>query len=171
MYKKNAWVKIIDIVFPYTEVFLHMIKIHKRFFIMVFLLFIEVFLCIAAILICTSVFKGPPNSKAAAAVEGKSMRNLTEKRGNPAYDTIIGSDGWPHYRVFFWVPKTASKYTPYADKGINTNVSSHGPAEKWAVVETKTINGDEKLVFIFVPKTFVYLYGKGFEKVIHLKFL
>lgn len=147
-----------------------MIKIHKRFFIMVFMLFIEVFLCIAAILVCTSVFKESSNSKAAAPDEEKSIDSLCEKRGNPAYDTITGSDGRPHYRVFFWVPKAASKYIPYADKGINTNVSSHGAAEKWTVVETNIVNANEKLVFIFVPKTFVYLYGKGFENVIHLRY-
>ena len=94
--------------------------------------------------------------------------NVAEKRGTPAYDYIIGTDGLPHFRVFFWVPINAIKYTPYTNIGINSNVSIHGAAAKWDVVETNKINKDEKLVFIYVPKTFVFLYGFGFEKVIHL---
>jgi hypothetical protein len=82
----------------------------------------------------------------------------------------MGKDGLYHYRVFFWVPNTATKFIPYADTGVITDVSSHGPVEKWSVEETNITNANEKLVFIFVPKTFVYLYGKGFEKVIHLKY-
>lgn len=95
---------------------------------------------------------------------------LVEKRGTPNYDYIIGKDNWPHYRVFFWVPKNATVFTPYADSGVNTDVSSHGAAEKWSVVVTNEIKGDEKLVFIYIPKTFVFLYGKGFEDVIHLSY-
>jgi hypothetical protein len=95
---------------------------------------------------------------------------LVEKRGTPNYDYIIGKDNWPHYRVFFWVPKNATTFTPYSDSGVNTDVSSHGAAEKWSVVLTDQIKGDEKLVFIYVPKTFVFLYGKGFEDVIHLSY-
>jgi hypothetical protein len=147
-----------------------MIKMHKNFIIMMFFLSIEVFLCIATILVSISLFKEPLASKAAAPIREKSISNPAEKRGSPTYDTIIGSDGWPHYRVFFWVPKTAKNFVPYADEGVKTDVSSHGPAEKWSVVETKTVNGNEKLIFIYVPKTFVYLYGKGFEKVIHLRY-
>jgi len=93
-----------------------------------------------------------------------------EKRGVPPYDYIIGKDNWPHYRVFFWVPKNATVFTPYADSGVNTDVSTHGAAEKWSVVVTKQIKGEEKLVFIYVPKTFVFLYGEGFEDVIHLNY-
>lgn len=95
---------------------------------------------------------------------------LYEKRADPAYDTIKGEDGWLHYRVLFWVPKEANKFIPYADNGVNTDVSAHGPVEKWSVQETNITNENEKLVFVFVPKTFVYLYGNGFEKVIHLKY-
>jgi hypothetical protein len=95
---------------------------------------------------------------------------LAEKRGIPNYDYIIGNDNWPHYRVFFWVPKNATIFTPYADSGVNTDVSSHGAAEKWSVVVTNEIKDDEKLVFIYIPKTFVFLYGKGFEDVIHLSY-
>lgn len=122
-----------------------------------------------------------PNSSAAnssSSSNEKTVQNNSnntnkvsgEKRGNPTYDYIMGSDGWPHYRVFFWVPKNATKLTPYADKGIDTNVSDHGPAEKWSVEDAKKENGDEKLVFIYVPKTFIFLFGKGFEKVIHLRY-
>jgi hypothetical protein len=93
-----------------------------------------------------------------------------EKRGTPHYDYIIGKDNWPHYRVFFWVPKNATNFTPYANSGVNTAVSEHGPAEKWAVIATNEIKANEKLVFIYVPKTFVFLYGKGFEDVIHLSY-
>ena len=93
-----------------------------------------------------------------------------EKRGIPQYDYIIGKDKWPHYRIFFWVPKTATHFTPFADRGVDADVSKHGAPEKWAVVVTNEIIGNEKLVFIYVPKTFVFLYGKGFEKVIHLSY-
>jgi hypothetical protein len=95
---------------------------------------------------------------------------LKEKRGIPNYDYIIGKDNWPHYRVFFWVPKNATIFTPYADSGVNTDVSSHGSVEKWSVVVTNEFKVDEKLVFIYIPKTFVFLYGKGFEDVIHLSY-
>lgn len=93
-----------------------------------------------------------------------------EKRGTPHYDYIIGKDHWPHYRVFFWVPKSATHFTPYADSGVNTNVSEHGDASKWSVVVTPEIKADRKLVFIYVPKTFVFLYGNDFEDVIHLNY-
>jgi hypothetical protein len=93
-----------------------------------------------------------------------------EKRGIPHYDYVIGKDNWPHFRVFFWAPKNATHLTPYADSGVNSDVSEHGAAEKWSVVVTNEIKGDDKLVFIYVPKTFVFLYGKGFEDVIHLNY-
>ena len=93
-----------------------------------------------------------------------------EKRGTPSYDYILGSDGLPHFRVFFWIPKDATNLVPYATKGINTNVSRHGPVEKWNIVATDKVKDNSKLVFIYVPKTFVILYGKGFQKVIHLKY-
>jgi len=93
-----------------------------------------------------------------------------EKRGTPSYDYILGSDGLPHFRVFFWVPKDATDFVPYAKRGINTNVSLHGPVGKWNVVTTNKVKDNLKLVFIYVPKTFVILYGKGFQKVIHLKY-
>jgi hypothetical protein len=108
----------------------------------------------------------------AAVIPDKTLQEDTasEKRGTPTYDYIIGKDGWPHYRVFFWVPKNADNLVPYADKGINTDVSEHGPVEKWSVVVTDKVNENEKLVFIYVPKTFIFFYGTGFEKVIHLKY-
>lgn len=95
---------------------------------------------------------------------------IIEKRGIPSYDYIIGKDLLPHFRAFFWVDKNATKYIPYADAGVNTDVSSHGPAEKWSVVETNKSNYSDKLVFVFVPKTFVILHGKDFDKLIHLKY-
>ena len=94
----------------------------------------------------------------------------SEKRGTPTYDYIIGRDRLPHYRVFFWVPKNADNLMPYADKGINTNISRHGSITTWSVVTTDKINENMKLVFIYVPKTFVFFYGKGFEKIIHIKY-
>lgn len=93
-----------------------------------------------------------------------------EERGTPTYDYIIGNDGLPHFRVFFWIPKNADNPVPYANKGINTKVSRHGSVEKWSIVVTDKVKEDTKLVFIYVPKTFVIIYGKGFEKVIHLKY-
>lgn len=99
-----------------------------------------------------------------------SKSYINEKRASPAYDTIKGEDGWVHYRVLFWVPKEATKFIPYADNGVKTDVSAHGSVEKWYVEQTKITNDKEKLVFILVPKTFVYSFGDGFEKVIHLKY-
>ena len=101
--------------------------------------------------------------------DNKGINSSSEKRASPPYDIVMSNDGMFHFRVLFWVPKNAAKFMPYADDGIVTDVSSHGPVEKWSVKETQRTDGDEKLVFIFVPKTFVFLYGSGFEKVIHLK--
>lgn len=103
-------------------------------------------------------------------VKQVSKINIDEKRASPAFDTVMKADGWHHYRVLFWVPIEAKKLIPYADDGVNTNVSSHGPVERWSVQEIDITNNGEKLVFVFVPKTFVYLYGDGFEKVIHLRY-
>jgi len=94
----------------------------------------------------------------------------SENRGVPAFDYIIGDDNWPHYRVFYWVKASATHFAPYADKGVNTDVSEHGPAAKWSVVSTSKIINDERLVFIYVPKTFVFLFGKDFYNVIHLSY-
>ncbi|GIM30248.1 hypothetical protein CPJCM30710_29140 [Clostridium polyendosporum] len=128
--------------------------------------FIIIILLLIALYYCVLTIANTPNS----VVTNKTLNenNPIEKRGNPTYDYIIGKYGLPHYRVFFWVPKNSTKYIPYADNGINTNVSNHGSVEKWTVVETKEITENEKLVFIYVPKTFVFLHGKDFEKVIHL---
>lgn len=114
--------------------------------------------------------KSESNENTYLSVDKNMKSSVNEKRPSPAFDKIIGEDGLYHYRVFFWVPKEATKFMPYADNRVITDVSSHGPVEKWSVVETKIVNDSEKLVFIFVPKTFVYLYGKGFEKVIHIKY-
>lgn len=147
-----------------------MIKKCKGYFIIgVVLLSIQMLLCIS-ILPLLPFLKGPDTITTSAIVGQATVNSPDEERGYPTYDKIIGNDGWPHYRVFFWVSKTATNFIPYSDAGIKTDVSSHGPVEKWSVVETKTIDGDKKLVYIFVPKTFVYLYGNGFEKVIHLQY-
>lgn len=96
--------------------------------------------------------------------------NSEEKRGNPTYDYIFDKYNIPHFRVYFWVPKTANNYYPYADDGIKTEVSDHGPIEKWSITETGETNENEKLVFIYVPKRFIFKYGIGFEKLIHLNY-
>jgi hypothetical protein len=101
-------------------------------------------------------------------VSAKAISNSEIKRGDPPYDYLIGKDKLPHFRVFFWVPLSAAEYLPYADKDINTDVSHHGPIEKWSVLETGIKNDNEKLVCIVVPKTFVLLHGKNFYKVIYL---
>lgn len=95
---------------------------------------------------------------------------LNEKRGEPSYDYIIGNDHLPHFRVFFWVDKSAKNYFPYADKDIKTDVSKHGPVDKWFVGETSEVKGNEKLVYIYVPKTFVIIQGEGFQNKIHLEY-
>ena len=103
-------------------------------------------------------------------IQQKDNDYINEKRASPAYDKVVGEDGVFHYRVLFWVPKEAVKFIPYADEGVETDVSEHGPVQKWYVGDTKIANEKEKLVFILVPKTFVYLYGNNFENVIHLKY-
>lgn len=148
-----------------------MIRKHKNNFIL-----ISLFLCIL-IFIFLPIDFCPPLLRYASIFSisnsnlnnNSSEGNSTEKRATISYDKIIGRYGLYHYRVLFWVPKEVTKFIPYADTGVITDVSSHGPAEKWSVEETNITSSNEKLVFIFVPKTFVYLYGKGFEKVIHLK--
>lgn len=99
-----------------------------------------------------------------------SKDSYSGKRGDPTYDYVIGRDHLPHFRVFFWVHKDAKIYIPYADKDLKTDVSEHGSVENWSVVETNRINGEKKLVFIYVPKTFVILQGKGFQNKIYLHY-
>ena len=112
-----------------------------------------------------------PNDTRTVVVSKTVTKNIqNENRGIPHYDYVIGKDNWPHYRVFFWVPSNATHFTPYANSGVDTDVSEHGPVQKWSVVATKHIKGNEKLIFIYVPKTFVFLFGHGFEDVIHLKY-
>ena len=111
------------------------------------------------------------NNSNTVTVSKTVTKNIAnEKRGAPHYDHITGKGNWPHYRVFFWVPSNATHFIPYADSGVDTDVSEHGPVEKWSVVVTKQIKDNEKLIFIYVPKTFVFLYGGGFEDVIHIKY-
>ncbi|MBE6088960.1 MAG: hypothetical protein E7206_13160 [Clostridium beijerinckii] len=142
-----------------------MIRKHKNNFIL-----ISLFLCIL-IFIFLPIDFCPPLLRYASifSISNSSEGNSNEKRATISYDKIIGRDGLYHYRVLFWVPKEVTKFIPYADTGVITDVSSHGSIENWSVEETSITSSNEKLVFIFVPKTFVYLYGKGFEKVIHLK--
>lgn len=142
-----------------------MIIINKKCIIKIILFLVIQLVILLPIILLHAFVKGP-----AASLHQTITISSAEKRGTPSYDKIIEDDGLPHYRVFFWVPKTADKFVPYADKGVKTDVSSHGPVEKWSVVQTEITSGSEKLVFIFVPKTFVYLYGIGFEKVIHLNY-
>jgi len=147
-----------------------MMKKHKNYFTLTLVfLSIDVFLCLPLIL-CIPLSKKSVSFSAPTPNDVPNINYPVEKKSSPSYDTITGKDGWPHYRVFFWVPKTATKFVPYSDSNVKTDVSFHGPVEKWSVIETKTTHAHEKLVFIFVPKTFVYLYGNNFEKVIHLKY-
>lgn len=110
------------------------------------------------------------NPKVIATDVPIKMVTSNEERGVPKYDYIIGKDNLPHFRVFFWVPKNATHFIPYVDKGINSDVSHHGAAEKWSVIVTTKIRDNEKLVFVYVPKTFVFLLGKNFEEVVHLSY-
>lgn len=146
-----------------------MIKKHK-----ICLMLIISFLYLGIFLYATMLFPSQNQHNSSTFSNSTSINNhninYTEKRASPPYDIIIGDDFLPHYRLFFWVPKTATKFTPYADTGVKTDVSSHGPVGNWSVIETTTTTDSEKLVFIFIPKTFVFLYGRGFEKVIHLKY-
>jgi hypothetical protein len=99
----------------------------------------------------------------------KAADNSEIKRGAPPYDYIIGKDRLPHFRVFFWLPLCAENYIPYAASDVDTDVSHHGPVENWSVVETDIKTDSEKLVCIVVPKTFVFLHGRNFYKLIYLK--
>lgn len=147
-----------------------MIKKYRNYFITV-LIFLSInILFYIPLLLCIPLLKDFSTYSTSGPMNKTSVNYPNEKRAFPTYDTIIGDDGLPHYRVLFWVPKTAIKFIPYVDAGVKTDVSSHGPIEKWSVQEIKNVDDHEKLVFIFVPKTFVFLYGKGFEKVIHLKY-
>ncbi|WP_298846828.1 hypothetical protein [Clostridium sp.] len=125
---------------------------------------------ILMLLVFRSAVHIPSNTNTVKVIKTVNKNIENEKRGTPHYDHIIGNDGLPHYRVFFWVPSNVTHFTPYADSGVDTAVSEHGPVEKWSVVSTKQIKDNEKLIFIYVPKTFVFVYGKGFEEVIHIKY-
>lgn len=120
-------------------------------------------------IITTNMFALASNAANEPILVSSMNKNSSKtKRGEPPYDYIIGKDKFPHFRIFFWVPLSATKYIPYADDDINTDISHHGPVDKWSVVETDDKNDKEKLVYIFVPKTFVFLHGKSFYKLIHL---
>lgn len=91
-----------------------------------------------------------------------------EMRGIPPYKWIIGKDKLPHMEIFFWVPKDAHEFVPYADKGIKTYVTGHGSVESWGVFQTGKMSKNEKLMCFYVPKTFVIINGKNFYKLLHL---
>ncbi|MBK1813875.1 hypothetical protein JHL18_25035 [Clostridium sp. YIM B02505] len=126
---------------------------------------------ITCLYLITAISSKTSKATSYISVNKETINDSTSaKRGEPSYDYIIGGDYLPHFRVFFWVHKDAKRYIPYADKGVKTDVSEHGSVEKWSVVETKETNGDDKLVFIYVPKTFVILQGKDFQNKIHLNY-
>lgn len=91
-----------------------------------------------------------------------------EKRDTPPYTWAMGDDMIPHIKLFFWVPVDSKNYTTFADKGIKTFVLGHGSVDKWGVSETGETSKNEKLVYVYVPKTFMLLYGKDFYSLIHL---
>lgn len=91
-----------------------------------------------------------------------------EKRGTPPYNWVIGKDLLPHIRLFFLVPINSCGYKAFTDSGVKTYVPGHGAVDNWRVNETEKILGNEKLVYIFIPKTFMILHGKNFYKLIHI---
>ncbi|PJI07809.1 MULTISPECIES: hypothetical protein [Clostridium] len=94
--------------------------------------------------------------------------NEVEKRGTPVHSWMIGADHLPHMKVFFWVPKNSTTFIPYANKGVKTNVIGHGPINQWTVIQTGEVSGQDKLIFMFVPKTFVFTHGPNFYKLTHI---
>ncbi|SCN21508.1 hypothetical protein N3C_0284 [Clostridium sp. N3C] len=134
----------------------------KFFVILLYFLVLVLLLCFEILRSSTLALES--NNKIA------SVFNPIEKRAFPPYDAVFDKYRIPHFRVFFWVPKSAKELTPYADPGINTKVLNHGSVENWSVVKTNTYKDNEQLVFIYVPKSFVIFYGKGFENVIHLNY-
>lgn len=92
-----------------------------------------------------------------------SNYNMKEARvATPAYGWEIGKDKLPHAKVFFWVSKNAKKYYPYTNEAIKTYVISHGTINQWGVKETGKTNETEKLIYLYVPKTFILIYGSKF---------
>lgn len=73
-------------------------------------------------------------------------------------------------RVYFLVPIDAKNFVPSTDKGVKTYVIGHGPIEQWGVGYTGQNTETEKLVFVYVPKTFVFLNGRSFYKLVHLQY-
>lgn len=93
---------------------------------------------------------------------------IDEKRGTPPYSIVLDKDLLPHIKVFFWVPANSNYYKAFADKGVKTYVIGHGSIEDWTIKETPKTSQNLKLVYVYVPKTFMLLYGKDFYSMIHL---
>lgn len=91
-------------------------------------------------------------------------------RNNPKYDYVIGNDRLPHFRVAFWVPEDTPSIIPYTPYNIITNISNHGSIENWTVIESNIPKDDMKLIYVFVPKRFVFLYGENFWKYVSVKY-
>jgi hypothetical protein len=126
------------------------------------------FIMIAVIIITIAVKVLPLYLSEASPYSFNDLSDNNEKRGTPIYAWVKGSDNLPHMKIYFWIPKTSCYYLPYADKGIKTYVTGHGPVKRWGVKETGEYTKTEKLICIYIPKTFVILYGKDFYKLIHL---
>lgn len=91
------------------------------------------------------------------------------KKDTPPYKWVIGNDDMiPHIRLYFWIPINSSHYKAFADEGIKTYVLGHGTIDKWEIKETAITSYREKLVYIYIPKTFILFYGKNFYNLIHL---
>ena len=134
-------------------------KMKQVFFVMVFVIIITIAIKVL-----------PLYLSEASTVIFNDLVDKSEKRGTPNYAWVKGSDNLPHMRIYFWVSKTSYYYLPYADKGVKTYITGHGPVKKWLVKETGEYTETEKLVYIYVPKTFVFLHGKDFYKLIHLHY-
>lgn len=90
-------------------------------------------------------------------------------RDDPKFDYVTGNDRLPHFRVAFWVPVDTTSITPYTPYNIITNVSNHGTIENWRVVDSDRHLEDMRLIYVFVPKRFILLYGKYFWKYVYVK--
>lgn len=129
-----------------------------KFLLLIILIVFAIFVSIKS----SSLFLSKPSTSDYIAT------NEVETRGNPVHGWMIGNDHLPHMKVFFWVPINSSSYIPYANRGVRTFVIGHGDIDKWAVIPTGEVRGSEKLMYILVPKTFVFTHGFDFYKLVHL---